>query len=119
EKYGVNPRWDVFGAPRFIDDVEVYEEAKAEAEREGYRERQVSDRLEENKSALAEAQAPGTTGGVQNSDELFDLGETALEVFEQCVPSDAEVTGDCRHIDGPINLHNDIEERLNVQQGIG
>lgn len=118
EKYGVNPRWDLFGPPRFIDDDKIYEEAKAEAEREGYRERQVSDRLEENKSALAEAQAPGTTGGVQNSDELFDLGETALEVFEQFVPIDEEAPGDCRHIDGPINLQTDIEERFNEQRGI-
>src|SRR5690606_4965966 len=54
----------------------------------------------------------------QNSDELFDLGETALEVFEQFVPIDEEAPGDCRHIDGPINLQTDIEERFNEQRGI-
>ncbi|ASR34128.1 hypothetical protein BAY61_02980 [Prauserella marina] len=96
----------------------VYEQAESESETEGYRDRQVTGRISDNQSELDNAVAPGSgSGAITTSDELFDLAEPALEVFETFIPIDDEAPSESRHIDSPLT-YDAIKRAFDEQRGI-
>lgn len=116
DQYNVAPLQ--FDNPWPLDTDAIYDQARQESQETGYVGRQYDERISSNQSELDGAQAPGAgSAGVSTSDELFDLAEDALYVFEEFLPIDAEVPGDCRHIDGPLNVE-DIRTRFAEQRGI-
>ncbi|MEU3273630.1 WXG100 family type VII secretion target [Saccharomonospora sp. NPDC006951] len=123
DKYNIDDAY--YGYPNagyhgygLVDVDAVYDQAESEAETEGYRDRQVTDRISDNQSELDNAMAPGSgSGAITTSDELFDLAEPALEVFESFVPIDEEAPSESRHIDGPLS-YDDIKTAFDEQRGI-
>ncbi|WP_199434384.1 WXG100 family type VII secretion target [Qaidamihabitans albus] len=117
EKYDLS-HGDIHGAQWMPTDT-VYEQAKAESEEGGYHSRQVQDQIDGNQGELDNARAPGAgTGGVTTSDELFDLAEPALAVFQEFIPIDAEIPTDSRGVEGPLDFQADIQKRFDEQRGI-
>ena len=100
-----------------LDDV--YDDAQAESEERGYSAGLTQDEIDENSATLDGQQAPqlGNRGGVEKSDEIFELARPALKVFENFIPVNDAVPGDSLGRHGKITME-EVTERFEEQLGI-
>ncbi|HEY0450330.1 MAG TPA: hypothetical protein VGD70_14510, partial [Actinophytocola sp.] len=97
-----------------LDDV--YADAQAESEEAGYSAGLTQDEIDRNTSTLDGMQAPveGQSGGVEKSDEIFELARPALKVFENFLPVNDKVPGDSVGRYGKLKFE-DIKTRYDEQ----
>jgi uncharacterized protein YukE len=96
----------------------VYSDAEAESDERGYSTELNDGRVETGRTTLEGMRPPveGSSSGVQKSDEIFDAARSALKLWEDFVPINDKVPGDCLY--QKINLDTDIKKRYDEQVGI-
>jgi uncharacterized protein YukE len=107
-----------YQAGRFMGTDHLYQEAQDESEEKGYQADLNDGRVENGRTTIEGMQPPveGSSAGVQTSNEIFDAARNALKIFEDFVPINDKVPGDCLY--QKINLDTDIKKRYDEQMGI-
>jgi uncharacterized protein YukE len=107
-----------YQAGRFMGTDQLYQTAQDESEEKGYQADLNDGRVENGRTTIEGMQPPveGSSSGVQTSNEIFDAARNALKIFEDFVPINDKVPGDCLY--QKINLDNDIKKRYDEQLGI-
>jgi uncharacterized protein YukE len=96
---------------------EVYADAEDESG-DGYSMGINDDRVETGRTTIEGMQPPveGSSSGVEKSDEIFEAARSSLRLWEDFVPINEKVPGDCLY--QKINLETDIKKRFDEQVGI-
>jgi hypothetical protein len=100
-----------------LDDI--YGDAQAESEERGNNANLTQQDIDANSSTLDGQQAPqmGNRGGVETSDDVFELARPALKVFENFLPVNDKVPGDSLGRYNKITME-DVTKRFEEQLGI-
>jgi uncharacterized protein YukE len=120
---GTNASYKIDGgdafAARYVGTDELYQTAQDQSDEDGGYQAELNDgRVETGRTTIEGMQPPveGSSSGVQKSNEIFDAARSALKIFEDFVPINEKVPGDCQY--QKINLDTDIKKRYDEQMDI-